>query len=409
MNLARALAGQVHEALADTPVVVINGARQVGKSTLVQSINYPGSVEILTLDHQATRAAAANDPRSFVRRTSDTLVIDEVQLEPTLFRAIKAEVDADRRPGRFLLTGSTRLLSAPDMADSLVGRVEILDLWPFSEGELTGNNRSIVDAISVQPESLVRSSTLDRAELCAQIARGGFPAVVERSPTRRRRWFDAYATTSIERVVRQLADLERLAEIPRLLRLCAARTATELNVTSIASQLGMPQRTTDAYLAHLAAVFVVQLIPAWATNLSAKVIRRPKILVSDTGLTTSLIGASLETLGRPDGPLGQLLETFVFMELIKQITWSDQRPSVGHFRDRSGAEVDIVLEYPDGRVVGIEVKATSSPRPADATGLRLLADRLGERFHYGYLATTAPEAYPLGPRIAAIPVDALWR
>ncbi len=212
--------------MADTPVVVVNGERQVGKSTLVTSLlGLPGRVEVLTLDHEATRMAAAADPRVFIEHGVDTLVIDEAQLEPRLFRAVKASVDADRWPGRFLLTGSARLLSVPEMAEALVGRVEVVELWPFSELELAGRSENVLDTIDRSPTSIVRSRAVDRAGLADLLCRGGFPEVIDRPSRRRRAWYDSYAATSVTRIVNQIADLERVAEIPRLLRLLAARSA----------------------------------------------------------------------------------------------------------------------------------------------------------------------------------------
>jgi predicted AAA+ superfamily ATPase len=408
-TLPRWAASRLLVALSDTPVVALNGARQVGKSTLVTSLNYPGTVEVVTLDDIPVRAAARLDPRAFVQRSVNTLVIDEVQLEPSLFRAIKAEVDRDRRPGRFLITGSSRLLSAPDMADALVGRVEMVELWPFSQDELLGKRSEFIRTAFDAPEQLVHPGTLSRQELVDRICAGGFPDVVTRSPARRGSWFDGYLTTTIERVVRQVADIERAAELPQLIRLCAARTAQELNISNLADEFRVPVRTVSSYVAHLATAFLIQLVPAWSTNLSAKVIHRPKLVMLDSGLSAHLIGATPTTVDRSGGPFGQLLETFVIGEIRRQLTWTEQRVSMYHFRDRNGVEVDIVLEHPDGRVVGIEVKATSTPRAEDFRGLRYLAQRLGDRFVRGIVLSAAPEAIPFGERLAALPVDVLWR
>jgi predicted AAA+ superfamily ATPase len=409
MAVERMIVPQVRAALADTPVVVVNGARQVGKSTLVTKLlDLPGRVEVMTLDHEPTLRAACVDPRSFVERSIDTLVIDEAQLEPRLFRAVKAAVDSDRRPGRFVLTGSARLLSLPEMADALVGRVDVVELWPFSEVELAGGGTSIVDVIDQAPSSIVESRAVSRTELADLLVRGSFPEVIGRTAGRRRAWFDAYASTSVMRVVNQIAHLERLAELPRLLRLLAARSAEELNVAKLASEFGWSARTIDSYLAQLTNAFILQLLPAWSTNLSSKVVHRPKIHLIDSGLSAALCGLTTERLLASPERFGALLETFVVMEMRKQSTWSASQPSLWHFRDRGGAEVDVVIEYPDGRVVGIEVKSGATPSHADARGLRLLRDRLGDRFHHGYLATTAPEAHPLEDRLSAIPVTALW-
>ena len=399
---------QVAEALADTPVVVVNGARQVGKSTLVREQDYRGSVEIVSFDDVAVRAAARADPRGFLDRGVDTLVIDEAQLEPTIFRAIKADVDRDRRPGRFMLTGSTRLLSAPDMADSLVGRVDVIELAPFSQGELEGTREDFVDSVFSEPRQLIRTGRATRADIIGRICTGGFPEAVSRPQQRRRRWFELYMTTSVQKVVSELADIERLAEIPQLLRLCAARTSTELNVASISNELGIPARTGSAYLARLVSAFLVRTTPAWSTNLSAKVARKPKLTIVDSGLAAHLTGATPETLRRDPNALGPLLETFVCNELHRQITWSQTNPTMWHFRDRGGAEVDIILEAPNGDVIGIEVKATASPTTADLTGLRFLRDRLGDRFRFGFLLCLAPEAFRMGDRLAVLPIDSVW-
>jgi predicted AAA+ superfamily ATPase len=404
----RAAAATVQAALTDTPVVVLNGPRQVGKTTMSQQLRYPGSNDFASLDDEATREAAAADIRNFISRPVDTFVIDEAQLEPRLFRAIKAEVDRDRRPGRFLLTGSSRLLAAPDMAASLVGRVEMVDLWPFSQGELIGVPETFVDMLFDAPVDLIRNRAVTRQQIVDRVVTGGYPEIVTREPNRRPQWFDSYLTTITKSVIRDISAIERLAEIPRLLRLCAARTGNELNVSAIANELGFPSRTVDGYLELLVQAFLVERIPAWSTNLSRKVVRRPKLVITDTGLAAHVIGASPSTTDRVGGPFGQLLETFVANELRKQLTWSQQKPSMWHFRDRDGAEVDLVLEHPDGRVVGIEVKATSSPSGDDLRGLRFLADRLGDRFHFGAVLHTAPEATRFGAKLAALPVAALW-
>ncbi|MDQ2708629.1 MAG: ATP-binding protein [Actinomycetota bacterium] len=408
-EVPRAVAPKVLEALSDTPVVVVNGPRQAGKTTLVRSLPYPGSVEVVSLDDPTARAAAGDDPRAFVERPVDTLVVDEAQLEPRLFRAIKASVDANRRPGRFLLTGSSRLLAAPDMADALVGRVETIELWPFAERELAYSTEpSFIDAIFDSPRTLVRRGSATRAEISDRLLRGGFPEAVRRRPPRRRAWFDNYVRTITQQVIRELADLERLADIPRLLALCAARTGTELNTASIAGELGIPARTLSTHLAHLSTAFLVRLVPAWSTNLSAKVVRRPKLVMADVGLAAHLQGVTAAGLDRPQTQFGPLLETLVATEIQRQLSWSHSFATLSHFRDRSGVEVDLVLEHPDGRIVGIEVKATGTPRTEDLRGLRFLADRLGDRFHFGCLLSTALEATPFGPKLATLPLSSLW-
>ncbi len=403
----RAALTRLLAAMADTPVVAINGARQVGKSTLARQLLQRGG-QLVTLDDQAQRAAAAADPRGFVERDlAGPLIIDEVQYVPELFRAVKAAVDRDRRPGRFVLTGSTRLLSQAGFADALVGRVEIVELWPLSQGELRGRVDGFADRVFDGSVSSTITGA-SRAESIAAVLQGGFPEVASRLKSRRGAWFDSYLRTLTETVVRDLSGIERVAEMPRVIRLCAARSGLELNVTNLAGELTLPPRTLDGYLATLANLFVLQLIPAWSTNVSKKVIRRPKMVLSDSGLAARLVGLTEESAALPTVPLGPILESFVAMELRKQLSWSSNGTTLWHFRDRDGMEVDFVLEQPDGSVVAIEVKASSTVTMRDTKGLRFLADRLGERFKAGVVLSFMPEPTPLGPKLSALPLQALW-
>ena len=398
----------VTEALADTPVVAVNGARQVGKSTLVTQIaaRIPDAI-VVTLDDRTQREAAAADPRSFVAR-ADPLVIDEVQRVPDLLPAIKAEVDRDRRPGRFVLTGSTRLLSVAELASSLVGRVEIIDLWPLSAGEIDGREERFVDALLGWDPSLMRPGKSTPEAYTQRICAGGFPEPLTRSGRRRDAWFRNYSTTVLEQMLRESTHIERISAMPRLLRLCAARTACELNVTALADDAGIPYRTVGNYLSELERLFLVHRLPAWSRNLTSKVAHRPKLLVTDTGLAAHLLGAHPDGMTRPDSPIGQLMETFVAMEVRKQLAWSTQQADLYHFRDRGGIEVDLVLETPSGHVGAIEVKASSTVGRNDFRGLRLLQDRLGDRFLGGVVLHRGPDAAPFSDRLAAIPLERLW-
>jgi predicted AAA+ superfamily ATPase len=399
----------LRDALADTPVVAVNGARQVGKSTLVtELLDRPAGARAVTLDDATQREAARADPHAFVRRDG-LLVIDEVQRVPEILPAIKAEVDRDRRPGRFLLTGSSRLLSVPEMSASLAGRVEILDLWPLSQGELTGRREGFVDAIFGWSPQLLADADLTRADYLERVCAGGFPEPLGRTGRRRQAWYANYTTTVVERMVAGVADIDRLAMMPRLLRACAARTGNELNIKAIADDLGLPVRTTSAYLAHLQTVFLVHQLPAWSRNLTSKVAHRPKLLIPDTGMAAHLLGVDARALSKPtSAAAGPLMETFVAMEIRKQLGWAATDAAMYHFRDRNGAEVDVVLEARDGRVAGVEVKAAGTVRASDFRGLRLLADRLGDQFAGGVVLYTGPEPVPFGDRLAAVPLAALW-
>ena len=321
---------------------------------------------------------------------------------------IKASVDRDRRPGRFLLTGSTRLLSTPRLADTLAGRMEIIGLWPLSMGEVAGRLESFVSSSLAGTPWQRPTTDWGRHDYVGAVCAGGFPEASTRIGRRRDAWFDAYATTVLERLSTDVAEIERRGSMPALLRLCATRTATELNVSRLANDIAIPPRTLSSYLAHLSTVFLIELVPAWSTNLSSKVVHRPKLVVVDSGLAANLVGVDETSLGRPDALFGQLLETFVIGELRKQLGWSSPRATMSHFRDRDGAEVDVVLEARDGRVAGIEVKAARSVTQSDFRGLRFLQRRLGDRFASGVVLYTGNDVIPFGDGLTALPISALW-
>jgi uncharacterized protein len=404
----RSVSTRLQDAVADTPVVAINGARQVGKSTLAKMV-LGDAYEFVTLDDHAQLSAARSDPQAFVEDRKRPLVIDEVQRAPELLLAIKATVDRDRRPGRFVLTGSTRLLSTPKLADTLAGRIELLELWPLSQGEILGTTETFIDRAFAARETIAVTSKLRRDDYFERVCAGGYPEVLARNEQRRARWFESYSTTAVEKMVLDLANIDRSHELPRVLALCAARIGQELNVASVASDLSIPYRTLGSYIRHLQSVFLVQLIPAWSRNLSSKVIHKPKVALVDSGLAAHLVGVEAESLEHPNVLAGALLESFVAMELRKIQTWSRLYTTLYHYRDRDGAEVDLILESKKGMVVGIEVKASSAASEKDFRGLNMLAAKLGNRFAGGYLLYTGNQTIPFGPKTKAVPIEALWR
>ena len=385
------------EALADTRVVVVNGARQVGKSTLAELIaaRSPGARE-LYLDDQAVRAAAESDPSAFVRHDG-LLMIDEIQRVPELLLAIKREVDRDRSPGRFLLTGSARLLGLRDLPDALPGRAETIELWPLSQGEIDSAPDGFVDAIFKLDEPIrMPPSTLTKRDYVARALRGGYPEAVRRDPGRRRaRFFDSYVTDLVTRDVQQISDIQRPAEMRRLLSVVAARMA-------------MPRQTLSRYLDLLELVFVIKRIPAWSSNLTTRAISTPKLIVTDSGLGGRLIGMSEERAKDPTAPVGPLLENFAISEVARQLTWAEEPVQLFHYRDRDKVEVDMVLEHASGTVIGLEVKAAETVRAEDFRGLRHLANRLGDRFRAGIVLYAGEQQLPFGDRLAAFPISALW-
>ncbi len=407
----RFLKPRILEALDDTRIVVIQGARQVGKSTLASQVVALRHGRLVTLDDEVTRTAAELDPAGFVRQFPDGLLaIDEVQRVPALILALKMAVDADPRPGRFLLTGSANLLRLPAMQDSLAGRAEDVELFGFSQGELAGRRETFIDRVLAGESFTGHRSVLTRADYLERACAGGYPEALARAIGRRRTdWYDNYLRRITERDAHDVSALQRLEELPRLLRLLAARNAAELNVAGIANDAGIPVRTLAPYLSLLETLYLIQRVPAWSTNLSKRVVSRPKCALLDTGLAARLANVDARGHGVAAAQMGGgLLEGFVAGQLRRQLGWSEDAPMMWHYRDHGGAEVDLVLETADGRVVGLEVKASSTVSNADGRWLATMRDRLGRQFVRGMILHTGPTAAPFGDRITAAPLDVLW-
>lgn len=407
--VARRAEALVVEALQDTRVVLVNGARQAGKSTLTRLVvAQRPQAAVRLLDEPAVIESARNDPMEFVRH-DDIMVIDEIQLAPELLRPIKLVVDLDPTPGRFLLTGSSRILALRTLPDALPGRIEIIELWPFSQGEIHNGPDQFVDAAFTHGSALEYSSSLRKRDYLERVVVGGFPEAVRRSPRRRPSFFDAYLTTLVERDVLELANIERQGDLFRLLRILASRAGSLLIPGSLTGPTGIPRTTLTRYLELLTSVFLIKTIPAWSSGQTRRAIGTPKLGFVDTGIAAHLIGQDVRRLGDPgSAAAGPLMENFVVMELARQLSWSEQRGTLHHYRTKDQIEVDAVIETPDGRVVGIEVKAGSTVRSEDIRGLRHLADLLGDRFTAGFVFYTGQQTLPFGPKIRAIPLEALW-
>lgn len=401
----------VSEALADTRVVVVNGARQVGKSTLADTVlrQTPGGVARY-LDNPVTRVAAQEDPVAFVRHDG-LMLIDEVQRVPDLWLAIKEIVDRQPRPGRFLLTGSARLLGLRSLPDALPGRSETVELWPLSQGEIDATPDGFVDAafsqgaeLSTQPGSPPESAALTKRDYLARAVRGGYPEAVKReTPRRRQRFFGNYLSDIITRDVHQVADIDRANDMRRLLALLASQTGGLLNASRLASGLGITAPTVRSYISILETIFTVRLIPAYSANATSRATGAAKVTFVDTGLASHLTSGITA-----DTAIGGLIENFVLSELARQLTWSDVDARLYHYRDRDGYEVDGVLEDNGGRVIGIEVKSAETVRPDDFRGLRLLASRLDDRFVAGFVFYCGTQRLSFGTRLACLPISDLW-
>ncbi len=398
---------ELRAAWRDTPVTMIVGPRQSGKSTLAQALaDELEDARYLTLDRGVALAAAREDPATFVAGNARTLVIDEVQRAPELLLEIKASVDSDRRPGRFVLTGSADVLTLPRVAETLAGRMEVLQLWPLSQGEIEGHREGFLGALMAgKPERLAGAAVpLGKRDLSERIAAGGFPEALERSGERRGRWFDGYLDTMLQREVVDLASIAGTTELPRLMLLLAGRATGLLNYAGLARDLGMPQTTLKRYVALLETTFLIRTVPAWFRNFGKRLVKSPKLVLSDSGLLAHLLGG-----GRGmERSFGAALENFALMELIKQASVSPARPGVLHYRTAEGAEVDAVIEPRGGPICAVEVKAAAKLTPRDSRGLRGLEADLGDEFGTGVILHTGEEAVPLSPKIWALPVSALW-
>jgi len=408
-TLQRDITPRLLAALADTPAVMLVGPRQAGKSTLVQSLAAgPHPAEYVSLDDLRTLEAARRDPVGFVDGAKGPLVVDEIQRAPELLLPIKASIDRDRRPGRFILTGSAQVMLLPAVSESLAGRIEVHTLWPFSQAEIEGVVGGAVELLAAESAPPPDAPPTPRAELIERVIRGGFPEAVARPIDRRDEWLAAYLTAIVQRDLRDLANIERLAEVPAVLTSLASRVRAPLNKTDVSSSVGIPRTSLDRYLTLLEHVFLVRRLPAWHTNRIKQITKAPKLLLSDSALLAHLLRADAKRLAEDDALLGMIVECFVGMELAKQLSAVSAQLSLRHLRTARGAEVDFVLEGPGGAVTGVEVKASATVRGDDFRHLIALRDRLGERFIRGVVLYAGGKSLPFGERLEAWPLATLW-
>jgi uncharacterized protein len=399
---------RLKEALADTPVVLIHGPRQSGKTTLARSLERAASYSYVTFDDDVARAAAEADPAGFVAGLSGKTILDEVQRVPGIFTSIKATVDRDRSPGRFLLTGSANVLLVPKVADSLAGRMEIIRLHPLSESEIEGKQSTFLDDLFGGAFKRASKQRLG-AELLQRIAKGGYPVAVARSTqARRAAWYRDYVEAIVQRDVRDMARIASLDALTGLMSLTASQTARLLNVSDLSAPFQLSRPTIRDYVTLLERVFLLEELPPWHSNRLSRLIKTPKLHIGDTGLCCALLGLSAEDLSDDRGTLGQLLETFVFQELRRQASWRTDDIRFHHFRDKDGVEIDIVLERGTREICAVEVKASGTVTPSDFRGIRKLASVSGARFRGGVVLYDGELAVSFGDRMHAVPIRALW-
>ena len=407
--IQRKMKSKLLEALTDSPVVLIHGARQTGKSTLVKHLaenDYPA--KYLTFDDSGILSAAQSNPQDFISGYEDNLVIDEVQRVPEIFLAIKSFVDKKRKAGKFILTGSANVLLLPKVSESLAGRIEILNLFPLSQSEINNSNYNFIDEL-FRNDFKPTGPSRKKNDLAGKILTGGFPEMLTRKDrARQSAWFKSYITTILQRDVRDIANITKLSELPKLLSLFAARAGTLLNFAELSRSSVIPQTTLKRYVALLEAIFMIYLLPAWSGNLSKRLIKTPKLYMNDTGLLSHLIGFEADKIFSDPLSWGRLFENFILNELVKQASWSKFNLSLYHFRSASGQEVDFIIERSDGKLAAVEVKATAKVVASDFNNIKIFADETGNKFLRGIIFYTGKEAIPFGKNLFALPTEMLW-
>lgn len=404
--IPRLSAYRIADALEDTPVVMVTGPRQSGKTTLVRAFAGQDRTYV-TLDDDTVLAGVRGDPTGFLR-TVDRAVIDEVQRVPELLRAIKRSVDTDRRPGRFLLTGSANILVLPQVSESLAGRMEVVSLLPLSQVEILGDRPSFLKAAFAGKVTRPRH-VLSGEELVNVVLTGGYPEMLRReTPQRRRAWAREYLNALVQRDVRDIAGVDKLDGMSRLFRTLAHHSGALVNFAQAGGRIGLDEKTARKYVTIFEQLFVVRRVEPWLRNRLKRLVKTPKLHFLDSGLLAATLGATAPSIVKDRAVFGPLLETFVFSEILKQSQWFDDACVIHHFRDKDQAEVDLVVENTVGDVVGIEVKAAATVGSADFKGLRRLAYACGEEFKLGVVLYDGDQLVPFGERMFAAPVSSLW-
>ena len=397
---------QIKEALSDTPVVLLVGPRRAGKTTLAQKMQGADRT-YLTLDNRTTLEVAQADPVGFIRDL-DQAIIDEVQRAPELFLAIKKAVDEDYRPGRFLLTGSANVMTLPRVADSLAGRIETIQMLPLARSEIRGQTPTFLERLFAGNLQGTREETVGDDLVRVALA-GGFPEAIARESERRRQaWARSWLTSVLTRDLRNIAEIEKLSELPKFVRLLAEYSGQLVNYSQFGSSVDISYKTGQRYVSLLEQVFLTTTVQPWYTNVLKRIVRTSKLHFLDSGLLAAARGLTFDRIKSDRGKFGPLLESFVFSEILKLMTASDLQLTPYHFRDQQMREVDIVLERDDGMIAGVEVKAAASVDSSDFAGLRVLAGACKERFAYGVVLHDSADFVPFGNKLAAAPLSCLW-
>jgi uncharacterized protein len=406
--IPRRAANKVELALLDTRVVLVAGPRQSGKSTLVK--RFSGETRpYVSLDDAQVLSAARADPIGFVRNL-DRAVIDEIQRAPELMLAIKDSVDRDPTPGRFLITGSTNLLAVPKIGDSLAGRIEKIMLYPLAQAEFFQSSGTLIDRLFAGERPSWQGSPLCGPALLEAILKGGYPESAGRkNEERRRTWFSDYLTFVLDRDVRDIADIDQLGKLPALMQLLGEHASQLTNFAALGSALNLSTPTIARYMTILERLYLLQATRPWFTNRLSRLIKTPKVHFIDSGLLAHVRDDGEDSFRLDRSRLGPLTESFAVSEILKQLSWSKTRANLSHFRTRDGDEVDVVLEDPRGRIIGIEIKASATLRPKDFSGLKKLEQAVGDKFVYGLVLHDHDRITPVGAKIQGAPLSLLWQ
>ena len=402
----RLIAERVNNSLLNSPVTLITGPRQAGKTTLAMRFQ-DSNRKYLTFDDEDTLAFAKKDPIGFVREL-DTVILDEIQRVPELFLTIKRSVDTDRRYGRFLITGSANVLDMPAMGDSLVGRMQRVELLPLARVEILGNSPTFLKNLFSGNFDLDLSHLVTGSDLIHLVFAGGFPEIINKNEEERNNWSDSYIDFTTNRDVNEIDVFARLAEVPDFTELLASYSGQLLNYKEFASCIDQDKKTAKQYIKLLERLYLVKMLRPFHINIRNQLAKIPKVHFLDTGLLASVGGLNFDQLQKNRSKFGPLLETFVYTEILKLTTFSPMRLKLYHFRNKDNYEVDVVLKRRDGVVAGVEVKSSATIRPEDFTGLRNLQDTCKDQFAFGVVLYDGERVTKYGDRLAAVPISALW-
>ncbi|GGD59597.1 ATP-binding protein [Lacimicrobium alkaliphilum] len=402
------------EALQDTPAVLIHGARQCGKTTLARFVGKQLDYDYISFDDDNQLQSAKTDPVGFVISLPERIILDEVQRAPEIFAAIKSSIDRNRQPGRFILTGSANVLLLPQLADSLAGRMEIIHLRPLTQTEIAGYRPQFFQALfNAEQNTIPLEANTQRGYprlgpgIAQLLCRGGYPAAIARNSEKRRSvWYRDYIQTIIQRDVQDIASIRNLEILPKLLSLAAGQTARLFNAADLASPFAVSRPTIREYLTLLEQIFLLEQLQPWHSNRLSRLIKTPKMHLSDTGLACALLGVNSQDLWQDKSLLGQLLETFTYQELRKYADWHDQPLAFYHFRNKDKVEVDIIVEQ-GRRLAGIEIKAAATVTKKDFRGLDKLKQACGETFAAGVVFYDGESILPFGEKLFAVPISLL--